>query len=514
MPLESESSKRGFPALAALLGLPLAKCLLHIIFAPGYGYFRDEFYYFTCTDHLAWGYVDHPPLSVLLLWIVRLTLGDSLLAIRLLPAIAGALTVLLTGLIASELGGGRLAQTLAMLCTLIAPEYLSIDGVYSMNPFDVLIWTLSAYVLVRVLKEDHLGWWLALGVVLGLGLLNKISVLWLGFGLAAGLVLARRELLRRPGPWMAAGVAALLFLPHVLWQIREGWPTLEFIRNATGEKMAAIGPVDFTLSQVLNQHPLTFPVWLAGLVFLLSTRAGRSFRPLGIIYVAVFLLLIVNQKSRTGYLAPAYSFLFAAGSVAIGRVIEERRWRVVSIAVLTALVIGGLLTAPLALPILPVESYIAYAQALGEKPSTEEKKEVGALPQFFADMKGWEEMVGVVARIYRSLPAEEQAKVGIFTSNYGEAGAIDLLGRPYGLPRALSGHNNYWLWGPRGYSGELMIMLTPSRARLEERFESVQQVGTIECGHCMPYENHRPVFLCRRSRVPLPELWPRLKHYD
>ena len=506
--------KVGRPALAALLGLPLAKGLLHIAFANGYGYFRDEFYYLACTDHLAWGYVDHPPLSVLLLWIVRLTLGDSLLAIRLLPAIAGALTVLLTGLIAHELGGGRFAQTLAMLCTLIAPEYLSLDSFYSMNTFDVLIWTGSAYVLVRVLKDDHLGGWLALGVVLGLGLLNKISVLWLGFGLAAGLLLSRRDLLRRLGPWMAGSVAVLLFLPHVLWQIREGWPTLEFIRNATGEKMAAIGPLAFTASQILNQHPLTLPVWLAGLLFLLFTRAGRPFRPLGIIYVAVFLLLVVNQKSRTGYLAPAYSTLFAAGGVAIGGFVEEREWRAVPLAALAALLIGGLLTAPLALPILPVESYIAYAQALGEKPSTEEKKEVGALPQFFADMQGWERMVAVVERAYRALPPADQAKVGIFASNYGEAGAIDLLGRPYALPRAISCHNNYWLWGPRGYSGELMIMLTPSRSRLEERFESVQQVGTIECGHCMPYENHRPVFLCRRARVSLPELWPRLKHYD
>jgi hypothetical protein len=514
MPLERESSKLRPPAIAALLGLPLAKCLLHIIFAPGYGYFRDEFYYLACTDHLAWGYVDHPPLSVLLLWIVRQTLGDSLFAIRLLPAIAGALTVLLTGLIARQLGGGRFAQTLAMLCTLIAPEYLSIDSVYSMNSFNVLIWTVSAYALVRVLKDDHPRWWLALGVVLGLGLLNKISVLWLGFGLAAGLVLARRELLRRPGPWMAGGVAALLFLPHVVWQIREGWPTIEFIRNATGEKMAAIAPMAFTVSQILNQHPLTLPVWLAGLVFLLSTRQGRPFRPLGISYVAVFLLLVVNQKSRTGYLAPAYSTLFAAGGVAVGRVIEERRWRVVPRMLLITLFLGGVLTAPLALPILPVQRYIAYAQALGESPSTEEKKEVGALPQFFADMQGWEDMVAVVASAYRSLPAEEQAKVGIFASNYGEAGAIDLLGRRYSLPSVISGHNNYWLWGPRGYSGELMIMLTPSRTRLEERFESVQQMGTIECGHCMPYENHRPVFLCRRARVSLPELWPRLKHYD
>ncbi|MGE0455418.1 MAG: ArnT family glycosyltransferase [Vicinamibacteria bacterium] len=498
-------------ATADLYALPLFALLLHLGFAEGYGYFRDELYYLACADHLAWGYVDHPPLSVALLYAVRSLLGDSLPAIRLLPALAHAFTVLLAGLMARELGGACHARALAMVATLIAPEYLSLGSVYSMNAFDVLIWAASAWLLMRLLAEDRPGLWPVLGLLLGLGLLNKISVLWLGAGLAVGLVLARRDLLRRPGPWTAAAIALLLFLPHLLWQLREGWPTLEFIRNATGQKMAGIGALDFALAQIMNLHPLTFPIWLAGLVFLLGARA---FRPLGILYLVVFALLVVNQKSRTGYLAPAYTMLFSAGSVVVAGLLERRGPRVALPAILAGLIVGGTLTAPLAMPVLPVEGSIRYARMLGQTPSTEEKKEIGALPQFFADMQGWDRMVAAVARAYRALPEDDRARVGIFASNYGEAGAIDLLGRRLGLPAAVSGHNNYWHWGPRDHSGDPLLVLTPSRERLDALFESVEQVETVECGHCMPYENHRPVFLCRRPRVRLPDLWPQLKHYD
>ena len=511
-----ERRQPGPLAVAALIGLPLATLLLHLVFFRGYGYFRDELYYLACADHMAWGYVDHPPLCVALLWLVRHALGDSLFAIRLLPALAGATTVLLAGLLARRLGGSRFAQTLAMLSTLVAPELLAIGSVFSMNALDVLIWTASAYLLVRALDEERPSWWLALGVVLGLGLLNKISVLWLGFGLAAGLLLARRDTLRRRGPWLAGTIAVVLFLPYLGWEMRLGWPTLEFMRNATSEKMAPVTPWAFALTQILNQHPLTFPVWLAGLGYFLFMRPNRAFRPLGIVYVAGFLILVVIGKSRAGYLAPAYPMLYAGGAVAIASFFEARRLRLAPSAIVALLLVGGAITAPLAMPILRVEKYLAYAGALGQKASTEEKKEVAALPQFFADMQGWERWVEGVASAYRALPLDARAKAAIFASNYGEAGAIDLLGRSLGLPRAISGHNNYWLWGPEGYSGEVMLMLVPAaaRPRLEQGFESVEQVGTLECGHCMPYENHRPVFLCRGSRLPLEALWPRLKHYD
>lgn len=493
---------------------PLAALALHLAFAEGYGWFRDELYYLACADHLAWGYVDHPPLSVALLWLVRELLGDSLQAVRLLPAIAGALTVFLGGLIARDLGGGRFAQALAMTSVLVAPVYLALSSFYSMNALDLLFWAAASWLLVRVLGDDRLPTWLLLGVVLGLGLQNKISVLWLGFGLALGLVLARRDVLKRPGPWLAAALALALFAPHVVWQIAEGWPTLEFIRNATGEKMAGLSPLAFLKSQVDNQHPLTLPVWLAGLGYLLLGPGVRQQRPLGILYLAVFALLVVNEKSRAGYLAPAYTVLCGAGGVALERLWRPRRSTLLEVGVIALLLLAGAATAPLGRPILPVERYVAYMGALGLQPSTEEKKEVGALPQFYADMHGWDTLVDEVARAYEALPPADRERAAIFASNYGEAGAVDRLGREHGLPRAISGHNNYWLWGPRGHDGDVMLVLVPSDERLRELFDSVTQVGSIDCDYCMPYQDQRPIWLCRGIRTPLPELWPRLKHYD
>jgi 4-amino-4-deoxy-L-arabinose transferase-like glycosyltransferase len=247
--------------------LPGAKLLLHLVTIRGYGFFRDEFYYVACSERLAAGYVDHPPLSVVLLRLVRELLGDSIVALRLVPALAGAATVLLVGLLARDLGGGRFAQGLAMTSALVAPVYLSLNHFYSMNAVDLLLWATAAYLVVRLLRGGRPRLWLALGVVLGLGLQNKLSVLWLSFGLLAGIACTsrRRDLLTR-WPSSAALVAGVLFLPHLAWQVAHGWPTLEFIRNATQQKMATVTPVGFLISQLRMMNFVTAPVWASDLV--------------------------------------------------------------------------------------------------------------------------------------------------------------------------------------------------------------------------------------------------------
>jgi hypothetical protein len=498
------------PAFAAL------KFAVHLLVGSGYGYFRDEFYYLACSDHLAWGYVDHPPLSILLLWVGRHLLGDSVVAIRVLPALAGAATVALGGWMARALGGGRFAQALAMTALLVAPLHLAVGGFFSMNAFDALFWAIAACLLIRILQENRLSHWLILGVVLGLGLLNKISVLWLGLGLLAGLLLTpERRLLLTRGPWLAGAVSFALFLPHLLWQVARGWPTLEFIRNATTHKMVALAPLDFLLAQIRLMHPLNVPVWLAGLAYLLVHREGRRYRLLGIVYLTVFVLLVVNRASRPGYLGPAYTLLLAAGGVAIEgwlREVRGRRW--IQGTALALLVAGGAGLAPLALPILPIETYIRYARLLGVAPSTGEKKKIGALPQHYADMFGWDSLVEKLRDVHQALPPGEREAAGIFVMNYGEAGAIDLLGRRHGLPLATSGHNNYWLWGPRGYTGQVMIVVGGSEEDHREAFEQVERAGATDCDYCMPYENDQPIFVARGLRRPLSEVWPRLKHFD
>jgi hypothetical protein len=501
--------------LLPLILLPLAKLLVHLATYRGYGMFRDEYYYLACADHLAWGYVDQPPFSIAVLWLGKLLLGDSLLAVRLLPALAGAGTVFLAGLIARRLGGGVAGQSLAMVAVLAAPYYLALDHFFSMNAFDILIWALVAYLVVDLIQAESMSSWIFLGTALGLGLMNKVSVLWLGAGLFVGIVATdRRRWLRTSGPWLAAGVAGLLFMPHIAWQVANDWPTLEFIRNASQNKMVSVQPIQFLTRQITMMNPLSLPLWLGGLIWLLLSRKGRQYRLLGIIYLTAFALLLLNGTSRAGYLGPAYTWLLAAGGVWVEGLCRSGRWRMVPWVAAGLVLMSGAALAPLALPILPVERYIPYAAALGEEPSTEERKEVAALGQFYADMHGWEAIVETVAAAYDQLTPEEKKNAAIFTSNYGDAGAITRLGRPLGLPAAISGHNNYWLWGPGNADGQVVIVLGSTRGDLEADYASVQQAGMVDCGYCMPYENNRPVWICRGLKKSVAEAWPGVKHYD
>jgi len=499
---------------AWLVILPLCKLLLHLATSSGYGYFRDELYYLACAEHPAWGYVDHPPFSILLLWGMRSLFGASLLALRLLPAIAGAGTVLLTGLITRRLGGGHLAQAMAMLCALISPVFLGVDHYYSMNAFDLLLWPLIAYTLIGVLQSPRQERWLQLGVVLGIGLLNKISVLWVGCGLLVGLVLSRRgRLLGTSGPYLAAAVAFLIFLPNLLWQATHGWPTIEFLRNAAGIKMAATSPWAFLMGQVTAIGPTTLIVWAPGLIYLWVSGAMRPVRPLAWIYVVIFAILALSGSSRVNYLAPAYTWLFAGGALFWERFGHRLRARILAPAMMVLVVLPGLFAMPLGLPILRVERFIRYSEMLGISIPNAEKTEEGPLHQFFADMHGWEELVMTIRDVYDALPPEDRAEAAILTSNYGQAGAIDFFGRRYGLPQAISGHNNYWLWGPRGHSGRVMIVLARNTERLRYLFEESEEVARTSCRYCMPYENDVPVWVCRKPRVSLDEIWPELRRF-
>jgi 4-amino-4-deoxy-L-arabinose transferase-like glycosyltransferase len=473
--------------------VPLAfaalKVGLHALAITNYGYFRDELYYIACSKHLAWGYVDQPPFSIAVLAGVRGVLGESLVALRLLPALCGAATVVLTGMIASRLGGGRFAQALACLCAVVAPVWLVVDHFYSMNTFDTLFWSLAALLLLRALDTGRPGTWVTLGVVLGLGLLNKTSMLWFGGAAALGLVLTgHRRTLLTPWPWVAGAIAALCVLPHVAWQVQKGWPTLEFMRNAAGSKMVRTGFVAFWAQQLLAMNPATMPVWLTGLVALLASRRARI--P-GIMFVAVAALLIASGSSRPGYLAVAYAPLFAAGGVAIERASAARRraW------------------------LRPVDRQVAYTGALGLQFRAQERTREGDLPQVFADMFGWEDLARRVARVYHALPADERAKCAIVTYNYGEAGAIDFFGPRFGLPPAISWHNNYWLWGPGAATGEVLIIVGGSRNDPHSDFRSVVLADTTQCDHCMPYENNAPIFVCLGLNQPLARRWTQIRTY-
>ena len=511
---EASDASAPRPAWAIVGAIAFAQLALLGLAFTQYGYFRDELYYLASTDHLSWGYVEHPPLSIAVLALVRAALGDSLPALRLVPALAGAATVLLTGSIARRLGGGRYAQGLAALAAALAPTFLGTFHYYSMNALDLLLWTAAIRVLIDALESGSAGRWAGLGVILGLGLLNKISMAWLGGGLFAGLLLTRhRRHLATPGPWLAGGIAGAMFLPHVIWQVRHGWPTLEFMHNATAHKMVAVTPLAFVLNQLLDMGPGNAIVWLGGLLFALLSPAGSRFRILAWIYLAVALLLLLGGRSRSSYLAVAYPMLLALGGVAYERWSARRGLGWLKPALPALAIASGLVALPMALPLLPVETFIRYQRALGLAPKTEEHLEVGPLPQQYADMFGWEEMTALVAKACERLTPEERRRARVFGQNYGEAGAVDVLGRKYGLPRAASGHNSYWLWGPGDWDGSVLVIIGGDPADNAGIFEQIEIVGRTESRYAMPYERGLNVSIARGLKRPVAEVWPMLRRY-
>jgi hypothetical protein len=512
-----DPTSEGVPLARGLLaGLSTAKLLIHVLLANRYGYFRDELYFLDCGRHLDWGYVDHAPLIGLVARLA-LFLGGSLPALRIFPAVAGAALVALTGLIAWRLGGGRFAQGLAGLAVIVMPIYLGIDSILTMNAFEPLFWMGCVYLLVRIIQTGSSRLWIPFGVLAGLGLMNKHSTAFFLLAVAIGLLLSpeRREL-RRPGPWLACAVALLIFLPNLWWQVQHGFPTLEDLRNvARIGKNVVLGPAAFVGQQILIIHPVLMPVWLTGLGYLLLARRGR-YRALGVAFVAFFLMLFA-LKGKNYYLAPIYPMLLAAGAVAIeDGLARGPRWLRglwPKVRIVAVILVAGAVTAPLVLPLLPPEKYVAYQTWLGVRPPRTEVHHDGPLPQLFGDQFGWEELTVEVASIYAALSPEERARAGVFANNYGEAGAIDLFGPRYGLPAAISAHQTYFFWGPRGFQGDVLIVLQDNRQSLERLCASVEQAGE----HYHPWgmeEENGPIFVCRGLRTPLVELWPRLKNWN
>lgn len=507
---ERDSNRLSFGLLSALSAIPF---LAHVLTNGNYGMFRDEFYYLACADHPAWGYVDHPPLAMLVLKLWKYFLGDSVWSIRLLPALAGAAVVFLTGTLTRALGGSRYAQGLAALCVAVSPTYLALFGYYSMNWIDVLVWLIAFHVLVKIADDDGRRTWLWLGIILGLGLLNKIGVAVLGFAImTAILITPMRKHLGRRYIWIAGGFALALFIPHVLWQISQGWPTLEFIENAKRYKIAGHSPVGFLFAQFMGTNPGTVPVWATGLLALFFWRSLRRYRFLGWIYVVAFAVFVV-QKSKAYYLAPAYPALWAAGAVALEAWWQKPRVAWARPAAAGLIAVTGIATAPLVIPVLPVEALIAYQSALRVSGPREEVHGAAVLDQLFADRFGWESMAEAVAGEYNLLTQEERASCVILASNYGEAGAIEYYGRRYDLPAVISAHNNYYLWAPEDVTAEVFILIGFNSGEVAIFFESVELKGWVLSPYAMPYENNLRILVARGLKVPFVQVREALRFY-
>ena len=515
--MNPQPRQRSAPAWSLIGGAALVQAALHAASVGRYGTFRDELYYLSCASRPAAGYVDQPAFSILFLAAWRTLFGDSATALMVPPALCGAAVVVLTGLLARRFGGGPAAQGLAAAAAAVAPIWLGMTGYYSMNSFDILFWTLAASLLARILEGDVEGRprpavgsvWLALGAVLALGLLNKISVLWLGFGIFAGLVLTRaRRWFTTLGPWLAGGLAFLGLLPYLAWNALHGWPTLEFMRRAASEKYVASSPMTFLKDLLLFFDPLAAPLWIGGLLWLLASRDGRRFRALGIVFLATLGVLLLNRTSKTEYLAAAFAPLVGAGGVVAERVLHRGRSAVPAALYAAILLAAGLALAPLAIPLLSPTAYVAYTKRLGLGAPTTERNEMGPLPQHFADRFGWREMAAEVARVAATLSEAERRTARVWARNYGEAAALEKYGAPLGVPLVLCPHNSFWFWSLADaeknapFKGPL-IVIGGRRETLTGVFGRVEEAGKTGHPLAMPYENGRPIWICRDPKEDL-----------
>src|SRR3984957_5823844 len=491
----------------------VAACLVHFLWNGRYGYFRDELYYAACGQHLAWGYVDQAPLIAVIARLSRSLFGDSLRALRFFPALSSGAKILLTGWIVRELGGRRYAQILAATAMLLCPIYLTMDNFMSMNSFEPVFWMLCVAISLRIIRTGNVRLWPLFGLVAGTGILNKHSMLIFGLAFVLGLAVTRqRAMLRTPWIWLGAGIAFLIFLPNFLWEYRNHWPTIEILRNVDRIKNTHVSWAQFIIQQAFLVHPVAAPICVCGLWFFLRSRKGGEFRFLGWTYfflLAEFLIM----RGRIYYLAPIYPMLFAAGAVAVEAWIGNfgRNW--IKAAVLAPLVVGGFVAAPLALPILPLDEAAAYANFWDVDHVQGEIEPSGKLPQMYADMMGWPQQADAVAGVFRSLSPDDQSRVAILAKNYGQAGAIDYFGPALGLPHAISGHNNYYLWGPQQYTGEGVIAVGMPLEDLKLIFGQIDLAATINYEYAIPEENNLPVYICRKPRMTLQQAWPRLKFY-
>jgi hypothetical protein len=498
-----------------VLTIALAKLLVHCYYNNRYGYFRDEFDYMACGDHLAWGYVDQPPLIPFLIHICRAVFGDSLRAVRFIPALASSLLVVQTAVLAREFGGRRYALLLSAVTAVVAPQYLSNGSLLGTNCLEPNLWMGCAYFVTLAIKRNDPRNWLWFGVVAGVGLQEKYSIALFGFGIVVGLLFTeQRRVFANRWIWLGGVAAFLIFLPNLLWNIHYDWPFVQLMRGIRAEGRDVVLPLfPYLFQQALLILPLTAPIWIAGLSALFFSERLKTYRVLGWSYLVCFTVFFVLH-GKNYYLAPIYPMLLAAGAVTIENALERPRLTWMKPAIVVLLVAAGIHLAPVVVPVLSADRFIAYMKYLPMKlPVMEHSHERAVLPQWYADQFGWEEIVAETAKAWNRLSPEERSDCGIFAQDYGQAGAIDFLGRRYGLPPALSGHQTYFLWGARGYSGNCLIVLDDDRETLEKLWRNVEYVGTSADN---PYalEKQIDVFICRGPKFgTLAQLWPKVKRW-
>ena len=492
------------PAVLIVAGISF---VAHVLVGDNYGYFRDELYVLAMSQHPAFGYVDVPPLVPWITLFPRLLTGNALWAIHVISALVCAGTIILTGLMARLLGGTRWVQGLAALASATALVLMAIGSIYAYDVFDEFWWTLAATIFIVLLRDDQPRRWLWFGLVAGLGLLTKETILFWGFALVVGLLLTpQRHLLFTRWTLFGGLIAFALFLPFLIWNAANGWASFQYWVNYSHYHSVSGSPLDFLINQIVGMNPFSVLLWAAGLWYFFSARGAR-YRVFGWAYLILFVLFMAIE-GKSYFLAPAYPPLFAGGAMLVGTWrVRWRRWVVAYAVVLTLI---GVLLAPVAMPTLPPA---VYAQVYG-KSSSGGAGDIYGLPQNLADRFGWEQQVALIAQVYHGLPPHEQRVACIFTSNYGEAAALVQFGGRYHLPPPISGHNVFYIWGPQGCTGQVVITINIAPQDAARGFSSVTLAARTSCDACVAYENQAPILILRQPKAPFAVFWAQAEYYD
>lgn len=485
-------------------------------FTKGYGYFIDEFYYIACANNPAFGYVDHPPLAPLILSVFQFILGTSVYAIRFLPALAAASAVFFTGFLTKEIGGNKFAQFLAACSLTAMPVTIAFGGFYSMNAFEPLLAVLLLLVIVKMIKTGNTKLWLHAGIIMGLGVMNKHTFAVFILALLMALILSGKWSLLFNRWFVLSGIIGLLiFLPNILWQILNDFPSLEFYRNISADKNVYTPPLEFITNQIMLMSPSAAPFWLAGAFFLLFSKQYKEYRFLSVLFIVMFLFMMISGTSRPDRLAFAYPAAFAGGSIFFANIITRYNAAWLKYVLIIFLFTGLALAVPIILPYVNYETAKAHTEFLGINTELEKGKKP-PLPQLLADRIGWEEKVKLVVNAYNSLSDEEKKQTIIAAGNYGQAGAIELYGKPFGLPPVACAHNNYYLWSMNRVNGNILLQLDDdiSYDGLSQNFDNVEMhPGIFKNDYVSFHENNLVVFICRGPKIPPIEMLKRSKHF-
>lgn len=492
--------KKYLPIIAAL---SLVKFIIHLIGNHNYGFHRDELLHLSVSEHLDWGYFEFPPFIALVGRFAHFIFGYSLPGVRFFATLAGIGIVILCCLMAKELAGKAKAVFLSGIAVLAFLPFYRNHCLFQPVAFDQFFWTLGFYYLIRFINSEKRKYLIYIGITAGLGLMNKYTFLVWGLGIVVGLLFFQKgKWFRNQWLYIAGLIVLLISLPNIIWEYQHNFPLLLHMQKLRESQLDEIGPYDFLIEQI--KLPFTFVLSLIGLVAFFRRNQLGKYKPLGIAILVIFATMWILQ-SKAYYFFAAYPLLFAAGSVQIEKLLQRQPIWIYAIAAVLLLPMAYL---PKAIPILPIDDYVQYAKL---KPESDGRI---LLPDDYADMFGWEEQVKLIDSVYQTLPQNDKAQCFIWAENYGEAGAIKILGKKYGLPDPVCLHGSFWTWGTGTTNRKICISIgNEKEAVLQHFYGDIKLVKMIKHKYAIDEENNIPLYLCRNPKLDLKQKWPELEKY-